>query len=980
VKALLAVFPAFALLANARAEVSPTDALQSFQLADDSLRIELVAAEPLVESPCAMAFDERGRLFVAENRGYPNMATPPQGHIAMLEDVDGDGRMDKRTTFADGLTFPNGVIPWRGGLIVTCAPDVLYFKDIDADGKADERKALLTGFATSGSTQLRVNCPTLGPDGWIYFAAGLSGGNITGPEYPERPALKMTGDLRWQPFTGEFENVDGRSQYGMSFDDYGRRFICMNRVPVQHVVLSSKVLARNPRLAFSETVQDCSERTVKTGLRGGGDGVRLFPISQNITTADSHAGSFSAACGIMIWRGGALPEKYRGCAFTCDPTANLVHVDRLEPRGATFAATPMFEKEQREFLASRDDWFRPVFLTSGPDGALYICDMYRKTIEHPDYLPEEVRKRTDFESGKEMGRIWRVSKASRADAKSPGIPADSTAAQLVAAFRSYDGWTRDTAFRLIFNQDRADAVAALTSGLDRTKPVATILALRALQLHGSLESSMIPAEVADPEIGSVKANEAVNDAVIQLLGIQEARRTCSPFRGLNEERFALIVRNNGGQPVNKWMPTPTFRLRVALALADEQDAVARAVLADIAIANADDKWFRAAVLSSSANREWQLLKAILARLPDSAAAPVELLSDLGTTIGAGTAPGAASEAARDLITLSESRYFSVTLPLLAGFASRAPSALGDTSSNAIEYVVQQALRVLASSTDSIAQRIYACVLLGQTSFPRAGGPLLQIALGDLPIELRHAAIRALSSFGDSQVSMALLDSGRWLNFTPGLREAVLGALVTRDIHLPGILAAMENGALPASALTSQQRAIFLKHKNPAIRERAEKLFGTASAGDRAKAFEEAKAALGLAANGEHGREVFKTHCAICHRLEREGVAVGPDLLDMRNQPKESILFHLIVPDAEIAPAFSTYLAETKDGRTLSGVLVSETATSVQLRMASGAEETLLRTQLAKLEALPNSLMPAGLEAAMSQQDLADLLAFLKGER
>src|SRR4051812_11556274 len=401
------IIAAGALLAmcTASAQLSPIDALAAFQHAPD-VRVELVAAEPLVMSPCAMAFDEQGRLFVAENRGYPRTANPPQGNIVLLEDTDDDGRMDKRTVFADGLTFPNGVMPWRGGVIVTCAPDVLYLKDSNGDGKADERTVLLTGFATTGSTQLRVNAPTLGPDGWIYLAAGLSGGEITCPSHPERAALKMTADVRFHPDTLEVENVDGRSQYGMSFDDDGRRFICMNRIPVQHVVLPSKMLARNPHLAFSETVQDCSERTVKTGLRGGGDGVRLYPISHNITTADSHAGSFSAACGIHIWRGGALPEQYRGCAFTCDPTGNLVHVDKLEPRGATFAAVPLLEG--REFLASSDDWYRPVFLADGPDGALYICDMYRKTIEHPDYLPEEVRKRTDFESGKEMGRIWKV--------------------------------------------------------------------------------------------------------------------------------------------------------------------------------------------------------------------------------------------------------------------------------------------------------------------------------------------------------------------------------------------------------------------------------------------------------------------------------------------------------------------------------------------------------------------------------------------
>src|SRR5687768_7883544 len=135
-----------ALVASAtHAQVAPEDALKMFQTADD-IRVELVAAEPLVGSPCALAFDEKGRLFVAENRGYPNTEKPPQGVIAVLEDTDRDGRMDKRTVFADDFTYPNGVLPWRGGLIVTCAPDVVFLKDVDGDGRADERRVLLTGF------------------------------------------------------------------------------------------------------------------------------------------------------------------------------------------------------------------------------------------------------------------------------------------------------------------------------------------------------------------------------------------------------------------------------------------------------------------------------------------------------------------------------------------------------------------------------------------------------------------------------------------------------------------------------------------------------------------------------------------------------------------------------------------------------------------------------------------------------------------
>ena len=314
-----------------------------------------------------------------------------------------------------------------------------------------------------------------------------------------------------------------------------------------------------------------------------------------------------------------------------------MHVDRLEPRGATFAAVPMFEKEQREFLASRDDWFRPVFLASGPDGALYVCDMYRKIIEHPDYLPEEVRKRTDFESGKEMGRIWRVVKKNRADDEPQLALTDSTAANLVAALANGQAWKRDTAFRLIVERDRAEAVAALKSGLDRRKPTATILALRALHIHSALASSMIPEEVTGPEIELIKANEVVNDAVVQLLGIKEVRRRLDQLM-LSEKMLVSRIRaenpNSSVSLAVHLMPTAIFRLPLALALGDEHDAEATAILAAIAVAGAEDRWFRAAVLSSSAGRERQLLDAIIARMPDNPAAPVELLNDLGSTIGA----------------------------------------------------------------------------------------------------------------------------------------------------------------------------------------------------------------------------------------------------------------------------------------------------------------------------------------------------------
>jgi putative membrane-bound dehydrogenase-like protein len=888
--------------------LSPENARKSFQLADPSLTIELVAAEPLVASPCALAWDEKGRMFVAENRGYPRSAQPSQGAVAMLEDTDGDGRMDRRTVFADGLTFPNGVLPWRGGLIVTCAPDVLFLKDTDGDGKADERRVLLTGFDTKGSTQLRVNAPTLGPDGWIYLAAGLSGGSVTVPEHPGRPALKMTADVRFHPDTLVVENVDGRSQYGMSFDEYGRRFICMNRLPVQHVVLSSKWLKRNPNLAFSDTVQDCNERSVKTGLRGGGDGVKLFPVSSNITTADSHAGSFSAACAIHVWHGGVLPEIYRGCALSCDPTGNLIHADKLTPRGATFAAESMFEG--KEFLASRDDWFRPVYLARGPDGALYVADMYRKVIEHPDYLPEEVRKRTDFDSGKDKGRIWRIR------AKSP--------------------------------------VAA------------TAVKSRAREFLGDFAKGTLHAE---------KLNTAWN----------------SGDPGLRQ----LVLRAWLEVPAaREWKPDPAVlanetdagvRFMAAIALGDIPEGTA--ALGQLAAQETRvedpgpplDRWTRAAVLSSVTGREIDFLSEFLGNSSRLTPEALEIVIGVGrcfpdlAALRKGLEQLQGGGAGRENIGRT-------IAALLLGVSerSRQPLRLPVEKDEWLTTVLRGFREGAEAKNAQPADRLLSIRIVGHMEWKEAGSVLLRLADTERDESLRLVVIRALAGFAEPDVARALLAAGKWASYSPAVREAVISALLGNSAHLAGVLEAIEAGQLPAAAIPNVRRNVYLKSKDAALKARAEKIWSAPPA-DRQKAFEAAKAALALKANPINGRTHFKNLCATCHRLDREGSELGPDLLDMRNQPKESILFHIVAPEAEVNVAYAPYLAETKDGRSLAGVLASESATSITLRMPLGQEETVLRANLAKLEALPGSLMPPGLEQAMSKQELADLLGYLKGE-
>ena len=976
--------------------LAPDKAPESFRL-EPGLRIELVASEPLIESPVAIAFDERGRLYVAENRGYPTgpgEGQPPVGRIALLEDTNGDGRFDKRSDFATGLTFPNGVLPWQGGLIVTCAPDVLYFKDTDGDGQADLRKVLFTGFSTKGSTQLRVSHPTLAIDNWIYLTSGLTGGKVTSPDVPDIPAIELgRTDFRFRPSADissadrpgveAYEAADGGAQFGLTFDDFGRRFICYNRVQVQHVVLSSQILKRNPHLAFSETVQNCPVDLAPEPLKGHGAGARLYPISSNVTTADSHAGTFTAACGVTIYRGTGLPDEYRGGAFSCDPTGNLVHFDRLERNGATYSAHRV--RPGVEFLASTDNWFRPVFLAHGPEGALYLCDMYRKTIEHPDYLPVEIRKHTDFEGGKGMGRIYRVVRtdvpAAEMQARRKVDLRSASTSELCQTLTELNGWRRDVAHRLLLERRDPTAVPLLKSLLQSNDfPATAVHALRLLAALHAIDDAVIACGLTHP----------ASEVREQTLMIAEPRPALASFLPLAEDADARV------------------RFQFAIAAGSIDDSQVTKALALVAIRDAADRWLRAAVFSSIAGRESEFLDRLMEQwiedVPNSAA----LLSELGRLLGA-SQPTEAWPGLIHKTLAARAVDYDARAGLLTGFDSRAPLLTGladslrnrgiareqgavlgavlatatanrDADSAALAALFSAALKLAGDTAQPVARRQIALALLAHAEFAQVGKELLTLVDTQQPSEVQSGAVRALGGMTDPVISATLLAEDRFPAYTPLLREEVLSAMLSSGQHLPGLLAAIEAEIVPTSAIDSLRRKRLTEHREPAIRERAAKLFAAGQPGDRAKVYEDYKSVLALAPDPENGRQAFKKACAGCHRLDREGSPVGPDLFGIRNQPKEAILLHILIPEAEITPGFAAYALETKSGRVLTGLIASETPTSVTIRQQLGKEETVLRSDIEQLVSSKLSLMPQALEKSLTKQELADLVAYLKGEQ
>ena len=940
--------------------LSPTEALKAFET-EPGFTVELVAAEPLTIDPVALTFDERGRLFVAEDRDYPTGSPDgrPLGVIAMLEDTDGDGRMDKRTEFATGIKFPNGVMCWRGGVIVTASPDVFWLRDTNGDGRADVKEILLTGFDTNSTSQLRANDPTLGPDGWVYLAGGLRGGKVFSPKRPGVSVDTDKGDVRFRPDTGELELVAGKSQFGLAFDDAGNRFACMNRIQSQHAPLPLRYLSRNPQMSSPGALQNCpeiSENNLMTRYTAGA--ARYYPISENLTTADSHFGTYSAACAVHIYRGEHLPAEYRGAAFSCDPTGNLVRGDRLEKMGGTFAARRIHDGT--EALRSRDNWFRPVFLADGPDGALYVADMYRKTIEHPEYLPGEVRKHTDFDSGKDKGRIWRL-RATTGATRTALPVVGAKPSQLIAELSSRIPWRRDTAFRLLVERHDTPVAGELKNSFGNTTIAGpAVLQLWLLEILGGLDDESLARALKHSQ-PAVRQNAVL---------LSESRL------GHREKLRELVLALADD-------PDPHVRYQTALSLGEVRDLRVVPALARIVSQQATDRWTRAAILSSLPDHTNALaMLAEISRKPSPDDGLAAFARDLGRQLGSGLAENQQITTFSELWSAMPSAHLTLQIAATLGFASADSIAFQRlVSSDAARLVplFTHAQALAVADDAAVESRTHAVELLAFDASPEAGALLVGLLNATHRKEEQGAAAHALVQPSRIAMLRPLLTADRWNAYTPGVRQMLVERLAARPEFAGLLLDAVELDAIPVNALTSSQRDQLRKSKNPELQARAQKLF-SAPGGNRESVFTQAKAVLQLTPAPANGRAVFEKSCAACHRLNQQGVAVGPDLFDIRNQPKESILYHIIIPEAEIAPNFVSYECELKDGRTLSGLLASESSGSITLRMAQGVEEVVSRAQISRLTASRLSLMPQELEKAMTPQELADLLAYLKGEQ
>lgn len=943
----------------------PADALQTFQV-QPGFKLELAAAEPNVADPTAICWDESGRLFVVEMRGYSEERDEKLSRIRVLEDEDGDGRYEKSSVYADGLLWPTALFWWKGGLIVGDPPELIYLQDTDGDGKADKRQVLFTGFSRD-NVQGMMNSLTWGLDNRIHGAGSSGGGQITSPQRPDMKPLAVRGrDFAIEPRSMTMETTTGGAQHGMCFDDWGTKFLCHNSDHLQMVVHEERYLARNPYLAAAGARRSIAAdgpqgdvyrispvepwRIIRTRLRVKG----IVPGA--VEGGGRAAGYFTSATGVTIYRGNAWPEEYRGLAIVGDVGSNIIHRKRLEPAGVAYTGKRIDEKS--EFIASKDTWFRPVQYANGPDGCLYICDMYRETIEHPASIPPILKKHIDLTSGRDRGRIYRIAPDGF---KSPKIawPGKMSTAELVKLLEHPNAWQRVTAARLLYEQNDRKAVPLLNQlSRESNSPFGRMHALYSLASFEALTPAVLLPRLSD-EHPRVREH-AVRLAEMVANDSPEVAAKLFSMTGDSELRVQFQLVNTLGTLKSQQ------RIAALIALAKEHAANADMRIAIQGALPTGAGEVLAAFLSDESVVKSTGGKALLQALA-SQVGKQQASADVAALVGAVSKLPAQSPA---LALVVQSLAAKLDSPL----GKQLAAATGGKADEVLQAMVMTAAKTAADRDKPATDRAAAIARLRLSSFTAQQELLESCIAPSEPAEVQAAAIGVLASFNDPEIGALLV--GKYPRLGPQARAQAADALFSRSAWLPELLTALEDKKIAPADLDPARVRLLTQHSDAAIQSRAKKLVAGLALSSRGQVVEQYRAALKMKGDVARGRENYKKHCAACHKLQGAGHDIGPNLATMKNRGAEAILLNLLDPNREVNPQYLNYLVRMNDGRQLNGLIAAESASSVTLRRNEGATDTLLRIDIEDLKSSGLSLMPEGLEKQLDQQAVADLITYL----
>lgn len=941
---------------------SPSESMQRIHIAS-GYQVELVAAEPLVRDPVAIDWGMDGKLWVAEMADYPlglDGQGKPGGRIRFLEDSDGDGTYDRSVLFLDEISFPNGIMAWKNGVLVTAAPDIFYAEDTDGDGSADVRRTILTGFV-EGNQQLRVNGLRWGLDHLIHCASGAHhagfGKSNAIRSLPLKEEIQLgSRDFAFDPETGRVVPQSGPSQFGRVRDDFGNWYGVQNSQPLWHYVLRDHDLRRNQMAATIDPRQQL--RTPRMP--------RVFSAKppQRRFHGFDHAGHYTSACGISIYRDDVLFSTPTLHAFTCEPFHNLVQHHTLRDRGVSFTGRRAGDGPI-DFFASSDRWTRPVMTRTGPNGGLWIVDMYRYMIEHPDWLPDDGRSalRAGYRAGDDKGRIYRIVRTSAKP--TPQVPINltqKTAKDVAELINSSNGTQRDLAHRWLLSQalDAAVLAALSETAQQSPRPEVRIQALSILSGLNQLTHDLLLASLQDAhysvrryavELASIH-HEALDDPTLQ-----------SQIEMLTDDTHAKV------------------QLELAVALGNWNEAIAGRCLARLAM-RCDDQFMEAAVVSSLTPHVETIIETVgdqIEALPDNIYEELlklakskprlqnRLLERLTSPLPDGYSATQVVRVADWLSTSSTSRL-----------AKDDAEPLNTHWTEQLKTMISAARTALANPNDMDRielARSYV-LLLGhdQGNETSDANLLLELFQTTTDDQTRDHASRRLAAIAPPQTSQRLLDA--WQALLPKQRTDAVELLLQRPAWQRDILDAISAGTLSSHDLTLPQQQLLLNSKRAEIASRAKASLDVGSNRAREQVVADYQPHIRFGERNA-GETVFRRECATCHTLADEQEPVGPDLRAVTDRSDIALLQSILNPNRTIEPKYANYQLALKNGVTLTGVVSRDDHHSIVLHDASGKQHQVPREAIEVVHRSTISLMPEGLEAKITPTEMADLIAFLQ---
>lgn len=961
--------------------LTPQEAIKKMTV-PEGFTVELVASEPDIVNPIAMAIDERGRFWITESLEYPRRsAGVGKDRVKVLEDTDGDGKADKFTVFADGLNIPSGIAVGHGGVWVANSPDILFMQDTDGDGKADKTEVVVTGFGRDDTHEL-PNSLTWGPDGWLYGLNGVF--NHSHVKYPKsskhykenHPGWQFTCALfRIHPVTREFQVFcEGTSNpWGVTFDPEGSAFI-------------------------SACVIDHLWHLTETGYyhRQGGP---YPPFTWKIESIVKHKHQKAAYCGITYFDSDAYPEKYSGKLYMGNIHGGCLNVDKLQRDGSTYFATP-----EPDFLTANDAWFMPVVQKTGPDGSLYILDWYDRYHCYQD------ANRDPAGIDRLKGRLYRVRYKETPRAKGFDLGKE-TDEQLIERLGAKNDFIRSTAQRLLYERQMADIN---NPNVGIPKRVGTRDTLRQLiaaketphkQRMHALGVLMSTWEIEEGQTQYLMKNAqpAVQASIVRLLG------------NVGRASTAQIATLNGLATTG----APDVKLQVAIA-ARKIDGVEPMPLLLKVLANCgDDKLIPHIV--------WQNLHPLLEENPEPFLTAAKDPEFLRSKHASEFLPRAAerilgrkkfeASAVAGLIEITRDGAPKVAQNLLALLATKVQSgeirgeqlqqmqaALAETlkpllGGPAFHPAGDEAALLAASWGDErgIKRARETFSVNGLQNDYRIRGlaalisgkdkgllPLVAEALtGSVspvedPADFRGKLLAMLGKLDDPKVADIVLAS--YAKLEPDAKPKAIQLLTQRTTWATKLVTAIGDKKIPAEALNVNQVRQLLSLNDKELTAAVAKHWGTVRTTrdpQREEIVAQMKALIRKTpGDATRGKAVFTKVCGQCHKMYGEGQEVGPDITLNGRASFDQLLSNVFDPSLVIGASYQARLVKTADGRVLTGLLAEDSPQRVVLKVQGGKQEIIPRGDVEEMKISELSLMPQDVEKTLKPEEIADLFAFI----